>query len=187
MPSFERTKGDQELRFEILLDEHRVYVCELYRALGETKWTTKHNNPRCYMADDAAGGKALYDEKIKALPKAFKQVSDETTEAQRFRDESDKQRTALFKAMDDWEAQHEQVTVLDQTGRVYWVGQTDKNKDQFMEITLDGTTVTVRKGKIGKKGTSEKETHRNREAALRSATISMMTSMNILKLGPETT
>jgi predicted DNA-binding WGR domain protein len=174
MPRFEKVGRGKAYFCEVLFDTTRVFVAQGERGKDETTWRMKASDRRTYgFRTEPAKAQPFYDGKLAELgKKGFKPAGAATPEC-------DAMRAKLAdapKPSAETESTHQALQQQLAAGKVYWVGKKPSNADQFVEISVEGTTVIQRKGTIGKKGRAEKETHANPAAAL----FSGATSLNIV-------
>jgi hypothetical protein len=186
MPRWEKIDPKSDQFFEAKLEGVYVWLCEGNRKNGTKEWSINHNNPRQRKAATEAEAQVLFDKLVGALSKRFVKTNEETPDLKPFRKSLMDQRAGRLAALRAWEEKHGFMKVLQSAGTVRWVGQIPSNKNEFWEISLTGTTMTIQTGKIGKgKPKVTKKVHETVEAALSEAQGEMMSSFNNFKFGPE--
>ncbi|MBM4776539.1 MAG: hypothetical protein GQE15_02460 [Archangiaceae bacterium] len=185
MPRWETKSAKGEKFLELVLDDDRLWTAEGSRQPGQQEWSVNHSDPKMFRFNaGAAAAKADYDKRVGKLPKSAVLVGDETPVITPKRDQALRDRAELFESMRLWEAEHGLIAKLKATGAARLVGLKAHNKEEYVEVALDGTTVLKRRGKGSGKPKTEKEQEPTLERALITAQLFLMSNMAMGSFGP---
>jgi hypothetical protein len=139
MPRYEKVGKTKSHFFEILLDGKLVITAEGVRAGPDAPWSVDHKSPQRNL-----GGQAFYDKKIASLlAKNYKLVGDQLEvvkpPAPKPPEEIERaKRIAEYSAL-----------LRANGNKVLWTGKTPETADELIEVSVEGSRVTIRLGKAG--------------------------------------
>jgi hypothetical protein len=186
MPRWESKSGAGEKFFEFVLDGSRVWRAAGSRAPDATEWSVAHSDPKCFFLANDEAAQADYDKQVSKLPKSAKLVGDETPVITPAREERRKQQEELHKAMVAWEERYGLVAELTAGRKARLVGLKENNKDDYVEVELEGTTVILRRGTGTGRPKTERETLPSVDEALRAAQRQLFGYTALERFGRET-